>query len=139
MELAVAVVVGDAEIEAAWPAWDTTSAETTTWTCWVVTERILGHVRVEYERGFYDEHAEREHKLTPSSRSSWVRPLNSVTRLQWGAFYEAPEKDDAYHPAEPIKVKFPNWETPIPDGGLPVEQRSTADRFLTALRKGANL
>jgi hypothetical protein len=139
--LAIAAVVGDGEIAAAWTDWDTTTdTQATTWTCWVVTERTVGHVRVIYQNALYDEHAERQHKLTPSEQSAWVRPLTDVTKLQWGAFCEAQEKDNAYYPADPITVTFTDGEATIPKKReLPVDQRSKADRFLTALRKGTHL
>ena len=139
--VAIAAVIGDVEIAAAWTNWDTTTdTQATTWTSWVVTERTIGHVRVIYQKALYDEYAERQHKLTPSEQSAWVRPLTGVTKLQWGAFYEAQEKDNAYYPAGPITVTFTDGEATIPKKGqLPVEQRSTADRFLTALRKGTHL
>jgi hypothetical protein len=134
---AIATVVPEARIEAAWPDWHSTDSMTT-WTCWIVTPTALGHVRVEYERADYDEPADREHKLTPSSQSAWVRRLTSVAGLQFGAFCEANERD-AYHPAAPITVMFSVGETTIPETDFPVEQRQTADRFLTALRKGVGI
>jgi hypothetical protein len=131
---AIAAVVPGAKIEAAWPDWNSTDS-TTTWTCWIVTPEALGYVRVEYGRADYDEPADREHKLTPSSQSAWVRKLTSVVGLQFGAFCEANERD-AYHPVAPITVMFSVGQTTIPETDFPAEQRQTADRFLTALRRG---
>jgi hypothetical protein len=132
---AIAAVVPGAKIEAAWPDWNSTDS-TTTWTCWIVTPKILGHVRVEYGRALYDEDADREHKLTPASQSAWLRPLTDVIQLRWGAVHGAQAQQETYYPAEPITVTFSDGETTIPDGDFPVEQAPTAGRFLTALRKG---
>ncbi len=138
--LAIGRVIGDAEIQAAWPDWAVANTNpTTTWTCWIVTQSALGFVRVEYGRAHYDEYAERQHKLTPSNQSAWVRRLNDIVEVRWGAVYEAQERDNDYCPAEPITVRFADWETAIPsEGGIPVERRSAADGLLTALRNGAN-
>jgi hypothetical protein len=43
---------------------------------------------------------------------------------------------DTYYPADPVTVTFTDWETTIPETDFPVDQRQTADRFLTALRRG---
>ena len=134
---ALAALVGGAKIEAAWPDWHSTDS-TTTWTCWIVTPTALGHVCVEYARGRYDEHADREHKLTPSSQSAWLRPLSDVIQLQWGAVHEAQAQQDTYFPAEPITVTFSDGQTRIPEGDFPVEQRPRADRLLAAIRKAVN-
>jgi hypothetical protein len=131
---ALAALVADAKIEAAWPDWNSTDS-TTTWTCWIVTPKALGYVRVEYGRADYDEHADGEQKLTPSSQSAWLRPLSDAIQLRWGAVHEAPAQHDTYYPAEPITVTFSDGETTIPERDFPVEQRPTADRLLTAIRK----
>ena len=136
--VAIASVIGGAGIQAAWPSWYTTGA-TTTWTCWVVTQRALGYVRVEYGKALYDQHAERERQLVPSSQSAWVRPLADVLGLRWGAVYESQRNDNAYEPAEPITVTFTDRETTIPeDGDVLGGDRPALDRVLTALREGAN-
>jgi hypothetical protein len=134
---AIAAVVAGARIEAAWPDWNGTDS-TTTWTCWIVTPKALGYVCVEYGRALYDEHADREAKLTPSSQSAWLRPLADVIQLRWGAVHEAGAQCETYYLAEPITVTFSDGETKIPEADFPVEQHPTADRFMTALRKGLN-
>ena len=134
---AIAAVVADAKIEAAWPVWNSTDS-TTTWTCWIVTPKALGHVRVEYGGALYDEHADREHKLTPSSQSAWLRPLTDVIQLRWGAVREAQPQHDTYYPAEPITVTFSDGETTIPEGDFPVEQHPKADQVLAAIRRAVN-
>lgn len=135
--VAIGSVIGDAKIVASWPDWNTTNT-TTTWTCWVVTQKALGYARVEYAKNLYDEHEEHRHALTPSNQSAWVRPLTGVIGLRWGAIFEAQAIHDTYYPADPITVTFTDWETTIPEADFPVDQRRTADRFLTALRKGVN-
>ena len=132
---AVQAVVRGAAIEAAWPDWHSTDS-TTTWTCWVVTAKILGYVRVEYERVSYDEPADREHTLTPSSQSAWLRPLKDVIQLRWGAVHAAGAQPDTYHLAEPMTVTFSDGETTIPERDFSVEERPTAERFMIALRRG---
>jgi Fe-S-cluster formation regulator IscX/YfhJ len=134
---AIGSVIGGAKIEASWPDWNTTNT-TTTWTCWVVTQKALGYARVEYEKNLYDEHEEHRHALTPSNQSAWVRPLTGVIGLRWGAVSEAEAMQDTYYPADPITVTFTDWETTIPEADFPVDQRRTADRFLTALRRCVN-
>jgi hypothetical protein len=136
--VAIGSVIGDEEIRESWPYWNTTPT-TTTWTCWVVTQNAaLGCVRVEYQKYLYDDLEERTNKVTPSSQSSWVRPLSGVTGLRWGAVYEAPSEFDTYYPAEPITVTFTDWETTIPEADFPVEQRPKADQLLAAIRKSVN-
>jgi hypothetical protein len=134
---AIATLVADAKIKAAWPDWDSTDS-TTTWTCWIVTPEALGYVRVEYGMPLYDERADREHKLTPSSQSAWSRPLTDVIQLRWGAVHEAQAQHDTYYPAEPITVTFSDGETTIPEGDFPVEQCAKADQVLAAIRAGVN-
>ena len=131
-------VIGDAEIQASWPYWNTT-ATTTTWTCWVVTQNALGCVRVEYQKYLYDDIEERTNKLTPSSQSAWVRPLSGVTELRWGAVYEEQAEFDTYYPAEPLTVTFTDWETKIGEADFPVDQRPKADQLLAAIRKSLKL
>jgi hypothetical protein len=142
--VAIASVIGDAAgIRAAWTSRATGSATgNTTYTCWVVTDRTLGHVSVEYARDMYDEDADREHNLTPTSMESWVRPLGGVIRLQLGAVHEDSSLDDTYYPAQPFSVKFTDgFEVTIPEeaAAVPPEQRCAVDAFLTALRKGARI
>jgi hypothetical protein len=134
--VALASVIGDAGSLASWASWDCTES-TTTWSCWIVTERALGHVNIAYGRTLYDQGEEQQHQLEPSSHSAWVRPLAHVTGLRFGHFYAA--NVTTYYPAEPITVTFPDAETTIPGPNFPVEQRPAADRFLTALRAGVDL
>jgi hypothetical protein len=137
--VAIGSIIGNAEIQAAWPDWNTTDTATM-WTCWIVTQKALGYVRVEYDRAHYDEYQDRQNPLTPSNQSAWVRPLASVVELRWGAVYEAQAYHDTYHLAEPIMVTFTDRETTIPEEAhFPVEHRPTADLFLTALLKGVNI
>jgi hypothetical protein len=135
--VAMGSVIGDAEIQASWPYWNTT-ATTTTWTCWVVTQNALGCVRVEYQKYLYDDIEERTNKLTPSSQSAWVRPLSGVTELRWGAVYAEQAEFDTYYPAEPLTVTFTDWETKIGEADFPVDQRPKADQLLAAIRKSLN-
>jgi hypothetical protein len=135
--VAMGSVIGDAEIQASWPYWDTT-ATTTTWTCWVVTQNALGCVRVEYQKDLYDDIAERTHRLIPSSQSAWVRPLSGVVGLRLGAVYEEQGESDTYYPAEPPTVMFTDWEAKIGEANFPVAQRKKADQLVAAIRKSLN-
>jgi hypothetical protein len=137
--LAIGTVTGGDEVKAAWPDWITTDPAATTWTCWVVTQKALGFVQVEYEKALYDEYSEREHNLNPKKQTAWVRRLSDIIEVGWGAVYEAQERDKDYCPAEPITIRFADWATAIPttEGGIPPERRSAADGLLTALREGA--
>ena len=132
--VAIGSVIGDAEIQASWLYWNTTPT-TTTWTCWVVTQKALGGVRVEYGKTLYDDLDERRNRVTPSSQSAWVRPLSGIIGLRWGAIYGAEAEFDTYYPAEPITVTFTDRETKIPEDDFPVEQCSKADQLLAAIRK----
>lgn len=132
-------VIGDADIEVAWPRWSTDDTRPrTTWTCWVVTRKALGYVRVQYDKAYYDRREEHRQMLTPSNQSAWVRPLSRLVELRWGAIYEAESQHDTYYPAEPITATFTDGEITIPEGDLLFGDRGAADRILTALRKGAN-
>jgi hypothetical protein len=135
--VAIGSIIGDAEIRESWPYWNTTES-TTTWTCWVVTEKALGCVRVEYKKYLYDDMEERRERLTPSSQSAWVRPLSGVIGLRWGAVYEAESEHDTYYPAEPITVTFTDWEATIPAADFSADQRLKADQLLAAIRKGVD-
>jgi hypothetical protein len=55
-----------------------------------------------------------------------------------GCVSEAQAMQGTCYPADPITVTFTDWETTIPEADFPVDQRPTADRFLTALRRGVN-
>lgn len=59
----------DTSVSAAvWPSMDTT-ASTTAWKCWAVTERSVGYVLIRYKKADYDEREERQKELTPSNWS----------------------------------------------------------------------
>jgi hypothetical protein len=142
--VAIASVIGQkAEIEAAWLGWATGAGTgATTYTCWVVTGRAVGHVSVAYDRELYDERTDRENSLTPTSMASWVRPLAGIIGLRWDAFYEDSSHDDTYYPAQPITVRFTDsFEITIPEeaNSVPPEQRPTVEDLLKALRKGAKI
>lgn len=71
--VAVNSIVDNSISAAAWSSMNTTES-TTAWSCWVVTERSVGHVLIKYKKTAYDEREERQKELTPSSWSVWVRP-----------------------------------------------------------------
>jgi len=122
---------------AAWSSMDTT-ASTTAWTIWVVTERSVGHVLIKYKKADYDEREERQNELTPSSSSVWVRPLADIIGIRYGPFYAAEGKPTVFYPAEPIKVIFSDGAVSIPAGPIPIDQRAEVSRIITALREGVN-
>jgi hypothetical protein len=115
----------------------TTTETTTTWTCWVVTELVLGHVRVEYTAAIYDQSAEAQRELTPSAWSAWVRPLADIVELRYGAFYSAPGKSTVFEPAEPLTLIFANGDKCKIPGPIPADQRGAADNLFTKIRAGA--
>jgi hypothetical protein len=125
----------DQSVSAATWSWMDTTASTTTWTCWAVTERSVGHVLIKYKKAEYDERAERENALRPSSWSVWVRPLADIIGIRYGAFYEAEGNPTVFYPAEPIKVIFSDGAVSIPAGPIPIDQRAEASRVITALRE----
>ena len=120
---------------ATWSSMETTES-TTAWSCWVVTERSVGHVLIKYEKAAYDEREERQKELTPSSWYVWVRPLADIVGLRYGAFYAAEGKPTVFDPAEPIKVIFSDGAVNIPAGPIPSDQRAEVGRIITALREG---
>jgi hypothetical protein len=135
--VAVNSIIGDLDRAAAWSSMDTTESSTT-WSCWVVTECSIGHVRIEYEKYLYDQGEEPRSELTPSGWSAWVRPLADIVGLRYGAFYAAQGEPTIFEPAGPITVIFTNGEISIPEGPVPVEQRAAADRIFSAIRAGVN-
>lgn len=136
VSIAVASVIGESEIQATWPQY-VTSDGTTVWTCWVLTERSLGYVHVEYELRDYDRRNETQNGVvTPSKQSAWARPLADITKLELCAFYQSAQEDDEYQPAEPTTLVFRDEKIVIPAGEFPPEDRRRADRFISALRKG---
>jgi hypothetical protein len=122
---------------AAWSSMNTTGS-TTAWSCWVVTERSVGHVLIKYKKAEYDEREERQKELTPSSWSVWVRPLADVVGLRYGAFYAAEGNPTVFDPAEPIKVIFSDGAVNIPAGPIPIDQRAEVGRITSALREFVN-
>jgi hypothetical protein len=47
--VALGSLIGHSSKLVVWPSMDTT-VSTTTWSCWVVTERSLGRLKIEYEK-----------------------------------------------------------------------------------------
>ena len=133
--VAVNSIIDNSVSAAAWSSMDTTES-TTTWSCWVVTERSVGHVLIKYKKAAYDEREERQQELTPSSWSVWVRPLADIVGLRYGAFCAAEGKPTVFDPAEHIKVMFSNGAVNIPAGPIPIDQRAEVGRIITALREG---
>ncbi len=128
----------DKSVSAAAWSWMDTTASTTAWTSWVVTERAVGHVLIKYKKADYDEREERQNELTPSSSSVWVRPLADIIGIRYGAFYAAEGKPTVFYPAEPIKVIFSDGAVSIPAGPIPIDQRAEVGRIIRALREGVN-
>jgi len=130
-------IIGNSVRAAAWSSMDTT-ASTTAWTSWVVTERSVGHVLIKYKQLGYDEREERQNELTPSSWSVWVRPLADIIGIRYGAFYAAEGKPTVFYPAEPIKVIFSDGAVSIPAGPIPFDKRAEVGNVIGALREGVN-
>ena len=128
----------DSSVSAA--AWSTmkSTQSTTAWSCWVVTERSVGHVLIKYKKAEYDEHEERQKELTPSNWSVWVRPLADIVGLRYGAFSAVEGKPTVFDPAQPVKVIFSDGAVNIPAGPIPIDQRAEVGRIITALREGVN-
>ena len=135
--VAVNSIIGNSVSAAVWSSTNTTGS-TTAWSCWVVTERAVGHVLIKYKKAEYDEREERQNELTPSNWSVWVRPLADIVGLRYGAFYAAEGKPTVFDPAEPIKVIFSDGAVNIPAGPIPIDQRAEVGRIITALREGVN-
>jgi hypothetical protein len=119
---------------ATWSSMDTT-ASTTAWKCWAVTERSVGYALIRYKKTDYDEHEERQKELTPSSWSVWVRPLADIIGIRYGAFCPAEGDPTVFYPTEPIKVIFSDGAVSIPAGPIPIDQRAEVSRVITALRE----
>jgi hypothetical protein len=133
--VAVNSIIDNSVRAAAWSSLNTTES-TTAWSCWVVTERSVGHVLIKYKKAHYDERQERQQELTPSGWSVWVRPLADIIGLRYGAFYAAEGKPTVFEPAQPIKVIFSDGAVNIPAGPIPIDQRAEVGRIITALREG---
>ena len=133
--VAVNSIIGNSVSAAVWSSTNTTGS-TTAWSCWVVTERAVGHVLIKYKKAEYDEREERQNELTPSSWSVWVRPLADIVGLRYGAFYAVEGKPTVFDPAQPIKVIFSDGAVNIPAGPIPIDQRAEVGRIVTALREG---
>jgi hypothetical protein len=132
--VAVNSIIDRSVSAAAWSSMATT-ASTTAWTCWVVTERSVGHVLIKYKKADYDEGEERRKEVTPSSWSVWVRPVADIIGIRYGAFYAAEGNPTVFYPAEPIKVIFSDGAVSIPAGPIPIDQRAEVGRVITALRE----
>jgi hypothetical protein len=133
--VAVNSIIGNSVSAAVWSSTNTTGS-TTAWSCWVVTERAVGHVLIKYKKAEYDEREERQNELTPSNWSVWVRPLADIVGLRYGAFYAVEGKPTVFDPAQPIKVIFSDGAVNIPAGPIPIDQRAEVGRIVTALREG---
>lgn len=119
---------------ATWSSMETT-ATTTVWKCWAVTERAVGYVLIRYKKAGYDEHEERQNELIPSNWTVWVRPLADIIGIRYGAFHAAESNPTVFYPAQPIKVIFSNGAVSIPAGPIPIDQRAEVSRVITALRE----
>ena len=135
--VAVNSIIDDSVSAAAWSSMASTQS-TTAWSCWVVTERSVGHVLIKYKKAEYDEREERQKELTPSGWSVWVRPLADIVGLRYGAFYAAEGKPTVFDPAEPITVIFSDGSVRIPAGPIPIDQRAEVGRVIGVLRAGVN-
>ncbi len=119
---------------ATWSSMETT-ATTTVWKCWAVTERAVGYVLIRYKKAGYDEHEERRNELTPSNWSVWVRPLTDIIGIRYGAFSAAEGNPTVFYPDQPIKVIFSDGSVSIPASPIPSDQRAEVSRLVTALRE----
>jgi hypothetical protein len=119
---------------ATWSSMETT-ASTTAWKCWAVTERSVGYALIRYKKANYDELEERQNELTPSNWSAWVRPLADIIGIRYGAFYAAEGNPTVFYPTQPIKVIFSDRAVSIPAGPIPIDQRAQVSRVITALRE----
>ena len=135
--VAVNSIIDRSVSAAAWSSM-TSTASTTAWTCWVVTERSVGHVLIKYKKADYDEGEERQQEITPSSWSVWVRPVADIVGIRYGAFCAAEGNPTVFYPAEPIKVIFSDGAVSIPAGPIPIDQRAEASRVIAALREFVN-
>ena len=119
---------------ATWSSMETT-ASTTVWKCWAVTERAVGYALIRYKTAGYDDRAERQKELTPSNWSVWVRPLADIIGIRYGAFYADEGNPTVFYPAQPIKVIFSDRAVSIPAGPIPIDQRAAVSRVISALRE----
>jgi hypothetical protein len=119
---------------ATWSSMETT-ASTTSWKCWAVTERAVGYALIRYKKADYDEHQERQKELNPSNWSVWVRPLADIIGIRYGAFHAVDGDPTLFYPAEPVKVIFSDGAVSIPAGPIPIDQRGEVSRVITALRE----
>jgi hypothetical protein len=135
--VAVNSIIGNSVSAAVWSSTNTTGS-TTAWSCWVVTERAVGHALIKYKKAEYDEREERQNEFTPSNWSVWVRPLADIVGLRYGAFYAVEGKPTVFDPAQPIKVIFSDGAVNIPAGPIPIDQRAEVGRITSALREFVN-
>ena len=135
--VAVNSIIDKSVSAAAWSSMATTQS-TTAWSCWVVTERSVGHALIKYKKALYDVHEERQQELTPSGWSVWVRPLADIVGLRYGAFYAGQDKPTVFDPVAPLTVIFSDGGVRIPAGPVPIDQRAEVGRIFGALREGVN-
>ena len=135
--VAVNSVIDNSSSAAVWVTMAATQS-TTTWNCWVATERAVGHAIIKYKKADYDQLEESRNELTPSGWSVWVRPLGDVIGIRYGAFAPSDENPSVFVPVDPIKVTFRDGGVSIPSSPIPVDQRAEAGRIIRAVREGVN-
>src|ERR1700744_5217837 len=123
--VAVNSIIDNSGSAAVWVTMAATQS-TTTWNCWVATERALGHAIIKYKKADYDQLEESGNKLHPSGWSVWVRPLADIICIRYGAFVPSEENPNVFDPADPIKVTFSDGGVSIPASPIPVDQRAEA-------------
>ena len=133
--VAIATVLGGAQINASWTRWETSfESRKTVWTTWVVTDKTLGYVSVTYDLDEYDLQNECNGEMPTTGLTTWARPLSHITGIEPSVSYGAADRANAWYPAASFKVIFPDEPITIGDGGFPVEDRPEADLFFEALR-----
>ena len=135
--VAVNSIIDNSVSAAVWASMDATQT-TTTWSCWVATERSVGHALVKYKQAEYDRHEERQKELIPSGWSVWVRPLADIIGIRYGSFSAAAGNPSVFDPVAPIKVIFSDGGVSIPARPIPIDQRAEVGRIIRALREGVN-
>ena len=135
--IAVNSIIDRSVSAAVWALMNATQS-TTTWSCWVATERSVGHALIKYKKAEYDRREERQEELTPSGWSVWVRPLADIVGIRYRSFSAAEGDPTVFDPAEPIKVIFSDGGVSIPAGPIPIDQRAEAGRIIRAVREGVN-
>jgi len=129
-------ILGDADALTSWSRVDF-PPESTVWSCWIVTESSVGHVRVEYTHPLYDQYEEGQQEVLPSACAAWVRPLADIVGLQYGRFYGVEGKPTTFEPAESVEVTFSGGQViRIPEYPILADQRGAADNIFSRLRAG---